>query len=66
MADYKKMYMALMAGAEEAIKKLQSLEPDDALKELINAQLRAEDIYIETDDNDESEERRDSCDGVIK
>jgi len=55
MADYKRMYMALLDGAEKAIKKLQSLEPDDALKALIDAQLRAEEIYIETDENDESE-----------
>jgi len=53
VADYKKMYMAMLDGAEKAIQKLQSLETDGALKELIDAQLRAEEIYIKTDNNDE-------------
>jgi len=53
MADYKKMYMALLDGAEKAIDLLQSLKPDGALKALIDAQLCAEEIYIDTDDNDE-------------
>ena len=55
MADYKKMYTILIDGIEKAKSLLQSLEPFDALNVLINAQLSAEDIYIETDDNDESD-----------
>ena len=49
------MYAVLTDGIEKAKKILQSLEPADALKTLINAQLRAEEIYIQTDDNDEEE-----------
>ena len=42
MADYKKMYFELMDVIEKAI------------EEFKEALLRAEDIYIETDDNDET------------
>jgi len=53
MADYKKMYAVLTDGIEKAKSLLQSSQPSDALKILINTQLSAEDIYIETDENDE-------------
>ena len=48
MTDYQKMYVVMLDAAERAIEYLKQEQPQSAAEVLIDAERRAEEIYIES------------------
>ncbi len=48
MTDYQKMYGILLDAAERALSQLEQGKPQTAREILIDAECRAEEIYLET------------------
>ena len=61
MVDYKKMYYIMMDGSERAITAIREQNFGTARKILIQAERAAEELYIQTAD-DEAEENDDQTD----
>ena len=61
MVDYKKMYYIMMDGSERAITAIREQNFGTARKILIQAERAAEELYIQTAD-DEAEENDDRTD----
>ena len=61
MVDYKKMYCIMMDGSERAITAIREQNFGTARKILIQAERAAEELYIQTAD-DEAEENDDRAD----
>ena len=53
MADYKQMYAIMFRAAEMAVRYTENNEPKNAILALKLAQLICENIYIESDENEE-------------
>ena len=53
MADYQRMYETLRSGMGKAMKKLESYDGAEISEILVNAEIHAKLIYIETEYDDE-------------